>query len=66
MAQIVKLPEFYAHDPRAWFKQVEAVFTIKNVTNEPTKKAHLIAGIVPALAKAMGLTCTTTQTPTSS
>ena len=44
-AVAVKLPTFWAHQPRVWFAQAEAQFTLRRVTDDNTKYSYLIAAL---------------------
>lgn len=44
-AVALKLPTFWASQPRAWFIQAEAQFTLRNITADDTKYYHLVAAL---------------------
>jgi hypothetical protein len=44
-AVAVKLPTFWPSQPRAWFVQAEAQFTIRGITQDATKYAYLVAAL---------------------
>ena len=44
-AMAVKLPAFWPSNPRAWFGQAEAQFTLRQVTSEETKYAYVVASL---------------------
>jgi hypothetical protein len=41
----VKLPAFWANNPAAWFRSVEAQFVVKNVTDAPDKYYLVLASL---------------------
>ena len=41
---------FWPSDPELWFTQVEAQFTVKNITLQCTKFAHVVAALSPEAA----------------
>jgi hypothetical protein len=41
----LKLPPFWANQPRAWFIQAEAQFSIRSITQDTTKYHHLVAAL---------------------
>ena len=41
----LKLPTFWAHQPRVWFAQAEAQFTLRAITVDSTKYSYLIAAL---------------------
>ena len=41
----IKLPVFWPTEPRAWFVQTDAQFTVKKITSDSTKYAHLVAAL---------------------
>lgn len=55
-ARISKLPAFFAQDPEFWFDQIEAIFSLNNITSDDTKfgyvMAHATEQIQPYLASA--------------
>ena len=44
-AVALKLPTFWSHQPRVWFAQAEAQFTLRGVTVDSTKYSYLIAAL---------------------
>ena len=44
-AVALKLPTFWSHQPRVWFAQAEAQFTLHGVTVDSTKYSYLIAAL---------------------
>ena len=36
-AAIVKLPDFWQHNPRPWFQHIEAQFQLRGITQDVTK-----------------------------
>ena len=42
-AVALKLPTFWDHQPRVWFPQAEAQFTLQVVTVDSTKYSYLVA-----------------------
>mgnify|MGYP001544679643 CR=1 FL=1 len=44
-AVAVKLPTFWPSNPRAWFVQAEAQFTLRQITSEETKYAYVVASL---------------------
>lgn len=45
-----KLPMFWPSNPRAWFLQAEAQFTLRSITTDDTKFCHVIAALDPSIA----------------
>ena len=43
----VKLPEFWPADPEIWFEQCEAQFRLHRITQERTKKDHIVSRLPP-------------------
>ena len=41
----VKLPSFWCSNPRAWFVQADAQFTLRNITVDDTKFWHVVAAL---------------------
>lgn len=41
----IKLPNFWVSQPRAWFTQAEAQFTLRKITEDNTKYCHLVAAL---------------------
>ena len=39
----VTLPQFWKENPRAWYKRIEAQFSLKNITQADTKVNHILA-----------------------
>ena len=39
----VTLPQFWKENPRAWYKRIEAQFSLKNVTMPDTRVNHILA-----------------------
>ena len=46
----VKIPPFWPSNPKLWFAQVEAQFTVKNITSQGTKFTHVVAALSPQAA----------------
>ena len=44
-AVALKLASFWAHQPRVWFAQAEAQFTLRGITVDCTKYSYLIAAL---------------------
>ena len=44
-AVALRLPTFWAHQPRVWFAQAEAQFTLRDITVDITKYFYLIAAL---------------------
>lgn len=44
-AVALKLPSFWSSQPRAWFIQAEAQFTLRRITQDETKYCHLVAAL---------------------
>ncbi|QQP34595.1 Uncharacterized protein FKW44_022536 [Caligus rogercresseyi] len=44
-AVALKLPTFWPSKPAVWFSQIEAQFTLKGITQDVTKHAHLITSL---------------------
>jgi len=44
-AAAVKLPTFWSSNPRAWFVQAEAQFTLRQITADETKYAYIVASL---------------------
>lgn len=42
-AATVKLPDFWQHNPRAWFQHIEAQFQLRGITQDITKYFHVVA-----------------------
>ena len=47
----VKLPQFWPDKTRLWFVQADAQFTIKKITTEPTKFAHVVTMLDSTMAE---------------
>jgi len=41
----VKLPDFWQHNPRAWFQHIEAQFQLRGITQDVTKCFHVVAAL---------------------
>jgi hypothetical protein len=41
----IKLPSFWASQPQAWFIQAEAQFLLRNITQDNTKYAYVVAAL---------------------
>ena len=46
----VKIPSFWSNDPALWFLQVEAQFTLKNVTSQLSKFHYIVSSLEPQVA----------------
>lgn len=46
----IKLPPFWKSDPEVWFAQAEAQFATRNINQEASKHAHVIATLPPDVA----------------
>ena len=44
-AVALKLPGFWTHQPRVWFAQAEAQFTLRGITVDGTKYSYLVAAL---------------------
>ena len=44
-AVAIKLPSFWASQPRAWFIQAEAQFALRNIKEDTTKYSYLVAAL---------------------
>ena len=44
-AVAIKLPPFWAHQPRVWFAQAEAQFALHDITVDSTKYAYLVSAL---------------------
>lgn len=42
-ARINKLPVFFPDSPKTWFTQIEALFSINNITKDETKFNYVVA-----------------------
>ena len=49
----VKLPPFWEDEPRVWFAQAEQVFSLKKITTDATKFAHIIGALPQEVAKSV-------------
>ena len=45
----MEIPPFWSNDPALWFLQVEAQFTLKNVTSQLTKFHYIVSLLEPQL-----------------
>ena len=46
----VKLPTFWPDNPKSWFIQAEAEFSLRKITVEDTKYSHVVAALNPQIA----------------
>ena len=44
-AVAIKLPTFWAQQPKVWFLQAEAQFHIRKITDDTTKYYHVVAAL---------------------
>ncbi len=44
-AATVKLPDFWQHNPRAWFQHIEAQFQLRGIIQDVTKYFHVVAAL---------------------
>ena len=49
----VKLTPFWEDEPRVWFAQAEQVFSLKKITTDATKFAHIIGALSQEVAKSV-------------
>jgi hypothetical protein len=52
-AVAIKLPPFYKSNPTMWFRQVEAQFDIRRITEDKTKFAYLLSALPADIAELM-------------
>jgi len=53
---IVNLPDFWQHNPRAWFQHIKAQFQLRGITQDVTKYFHVVAALdASTTARAMVL-----------
>ncbi|CAL9697573.1 unnamed protein product [Knipowitschia caucasica] len=52
-AAMVKLPEFWTHDPEPWFQHVEAQFQLRGITTDITRYYHIVAALDSATTRRM-------------
>lgn len=46
-----KLPPFWTHNPKLWFVQIEAVFTLAGITRDETKFQYVVANLDPQISE---------------
>lgn len=46
----LRLPVFWAKNPRAWFSQVEAQFHLRHITTQLSRYYHVVSALPPELA----------------
>lgn len=44
-AATIKLPDFWQHNPWAWFQHIEAQFLLRGITQDVTKYFHVVASL---------------------
>ena len=46
----MKIPPFWSNDSALWFLQVEAQFTLKNITSQLSKFHYIVSSLEPHVA----------------